>query len=267
MIAKRERIPEYESPARSLARSAPCVLSRAGTHLCRRDAMGKRIQVKAGDRYGRLTVIKEVEPSRDAGGNLRRRVLCRCDCGRSAVPTLTNLRHGNVSSCGCRQRESRYVASRTHGKRHSRAYKSWDGAKQRCFNPRNRKYPRYGGRGITMCARWRQSFAAFYDDMGDRPDGRGVGVDRIDNNGHYSCGRCGHCVRNNWPANCRWATNALQQRNTSVNIVLTFRGKELCLPGWADKIGMRPGTLWARLKRGWTVEDALTTPTGERRSA
>src|SRR5207244_2142332 len=81
----------------------------------------------------------------------------------------------------------------THGRSGSTTYRSWRGARARCFNPDNPQYSGYGGRGLLMCKRWRQSFILFLEDMGERPEGRSL--DRIDNDGHYSCGHCDECVR------------------------------------------------------------------------
>lgn len=94
-----------------------------------------------------------------------------------------------------------------HGQWKSRTYKSWESAKQRCYYKSDIGYARYGGRGITMCDRWRNDFQAFRDDMGDRP--QGMTLDRIDPDGPYS------------PDNCRWATASAQQRNRRDALPLT----------------------------------------------
>ncbi len=91
-----------------------------------------------------------------------------------------------------------------HGHTQTPTYKVWASIKTRCFNSKHGRYPSYGGVGITMCRRWRESFEAFLEDLGSKPDGRNLS--RLIREGHYSCGKCPECLARGWPANCRWAT-------------------------------------------------------------
>jgi len=119
--------------------------------------------------------------------------------------------------------------------------------KQRCLCPNDPFYERYGGRGIEVCKRWKDSFENFYEDMGPRPVGHVL--DRLDNDGNYE------------PNNCRWVTESMNQRNRSTNRLLTFRGKTVTLVEWAEELGFNVNTLTTRLnKLGWSVERALTEP-------
>lgn len=136
-------------------------------------------------------------------------------------------------------------------------YRSWSQMRQRCYNPNHHKFPRYGGRGITVCLRWRESFAAFLEDMGERTSTQ-QSIERINNDGNYSCGQCPECLTNGWIANCRWATAREQARNRSNTRMLSFLGQTMCMTAWAAQIGISPSTLETRLFRGWSVEDALT---------
>lgn len=128
-------------------------------------------------------------------------------------------------------------------------YNAWQHIRSRCYNKNSPAYPEYGGRGITVCDRWLESFENFYADMGPKPS-RKHSIDRYpDNDGPYS------------PSNCRWATRAEQNRNTRQNVILEFNGKRMCLTEWADLLGICKTTLFARIQRdGWSVERALTTP-------
>ncbi len=129
--------------------------------------------------------------------------------------------------------------------------------KTRCYNYKFNRYHRYGGRGIQMCERWRKDFAAFYEDMGSRP-GIGYSIERVNNDGNYSCGYCEECVAKGWPANCRWATAKEQGNNTSQNILVTVAGRMQTITQWADESGISFMTLYLRIVRyGWSAEEAL----------
>lgn len=134
--------------------------------------------------------------------------------------------------------------------------------KQRCYNPNDAAYEGYGGRGIRICIGW-STFEQFYRDTGDRPTPQ-HSLDRKDNNGHYSCGKCAECIENGWPMNCRWATRLEQSNNTRANVWLTKDDKTLTLTEWAKEMGVSYGTLCARRTRGYSPEEILA-PVKKRR--
>lgn len=128
----------------------------------------------------------------------------------------------------------------------SRTYRSWEAMIRRATKPAHHAYGEYAGRGVIVCERWLNSFEAFLEDMGERPDG--MSLDRVDNDGPYC------------PENCRWADMKTQQNNKRSNVFLDFDGRRQTLTQWAEEIGMGRTTLSARLKRGLSVEEALTSP-------
>lgn len=130
------------------------------------------------------------------------------------------------------------------GKRTS-LYVAWANMRGRCENPNNPKFHRYGGRGIRVCERW-LDFAAFAEDMGERP--AGATLDRRDNDGHYS------------KENCRWTTMRTQNRNRSDNRLLTARGRTACVTEWSGIVNLNTKTIRARLAKGWSHERILFTP-------
>jgi predicted GIY-YIG superfamily endonuclease len=135
----------------------------------------------------------------------------------------------------------------THGQTYTRAFKSWDAMKQRCINPNNNSYSRYGALGVKVCDRWLESFENFYADMGDRP--YGMTLDRYpDKHGNYE------------PGNCRWATPAQQQRNLRSNIYMTFQGVTKLAVDWAREANIPVGILRRRINNGVTGP-ALFAPT------
>lgn len=134
----------------------------------------------------------------------------------------------------------------------------------RCRNPRSKSFHSYGGRGIRVCSRWVTDFAAFLADVGKRPT-KGHSLDRIDNNGNYSCGHCEECVREGWPANCRWATALEQQSNTRRNVRLTHDGETLTISQWARRVGLPMKLLHNRIRvQRMSVSKALTLPLRKR---
>jgi len=208
--------------------------------------------------FGRLTVIEYAGLT--ATGKHRRPLWrCRCECGKICIIRASSLVKGATTSCGCLHKEVILKAVTKHGHLIGGMppeYRSWAKAKSRCHTKSDHSFAEYGARGICMCSRWRDSFAAFYEDMGTRPSAK-HSIDRKNGDLGYWCGRCEECTRNGWIANCRWATPTQQSRNRAHVRKIAYKGQELLLPEWAEKLGIPYRTLYDRLKRGWSVDRAL----------
>ncbi len=201
---------------------------------------GTKILDISGERYGRLRVVSFSHREEIASW-----FNCVCDCGKEVRTTSNRLRTGATRSCGCYHRDRTSEAKTKHGKRHTSIYNIWCNMRGRCENPTDAAYDRYGARGITVCDRWKD-FSAFYEDMGDKPDG--LTLERINNDKGYS------------PENCCWDTMKNQTRNRHTNRIMTLGNKTQCLAAWAEELGWRSNTLVSRVLRKWSDERALTTP-------
>lgn len=134
-----------------------------------------------------------------------------------------------------------------HGLAHTSGHAAWLSMKARCFVPTSQAYPMYGGRGIVMCAGWKESYGSFFEDMGDRPS-RLHSIERKDNNGHYSCGHCEQCASNGWTANCRWATMKEQTRNRRSNVWLLMDGEKMVAKDVAGRLGVCAAAITQRMR-------------------
>jgi hypothetical protein len=164
--------------------------------------MGSKLEIKEGQVFGKLTVIKEVEPTYYNKRNLRN-VLCKCECGNEKIILYRSVINNITKSCGCLQKDGNKKFEK-HGMYNSSEFRTWVNIKQRCYNINTPYYINYGERGIKVCNRWLESFENFYEDMGPKPTPY-HSIDRINNDGNYE------------PSNCKWATKKEQQNNTRRN--------------------------------------------------
>lgn len=204
--------------------------------------MPAKIEIKAGERFGRLTAIKEVEH-----GRRDRKFLCQCDCGNQKIVAFHGLRYGHTKSCGCYRKESLSNAYTTHGESKTRLYGVWTEMKRRCFKEKDKRYKYYGARGITVCDEWLQ-YEGFRDWALLNGYKKNLSIERINVDGNYT------------PANCTWITQAQQTRNMRSNVVLAIGGFAGCLSEVARHFGIKPGTLRSRLRRGVPLEIAIKAP-------
>lgn len=175
---------------------------------------------------------------------------CLCECGARTLGIGHRLEGGHKRSCGCSRLEWIRDAKRTHGQsrkgaKNHREYLIWSHMKDRCYNKKNAAFKNYGGRGISICERWRNSFAAFLNDMGTCPVG--LTLNRVDNDGDYK------------PSNCNWTTYESQNRNRRDNVNLKAGKISKTITEWSRQIGLSRHAIRHRLSRGWSVKQALFT--------
>lgn len=198
-----------------------------------------------GRRFVRLTVTQYIPGRR----GVRAKWACQCDCGSNVFVDTYNLLTGKTKSCGCYVRDEsrkRNELRRLLGwRRKTPEYAVWQTMKARCHNPDRKDYHRYGGRGVEVCKRWRDSFDAFYADMGPRPSSQ-HSIERKDNDGNYE------------PENCVWATPHEQANNRSNNCNLDVNGVVKSLTQWGRDAGLSAQCIRWRLSAGWEPDRAVS---------
>lgn len=202
--------------------------------------------IKVGQTYGFLTVTSE--PFK-IGVPSRKAVSCSCICGNTGTYLCKLIYNGHTKSCGCARKISSAKTGRAatkHGLTHGPEWQTYYSMLQRCRNPDHKSYARYGGRGISICDRWLESFENFVADMGMRPEG--MTLERSNTDGGYSLD------------NCRWATWKEQATNRSNTVLLEAFGEKLTASDWSRKTGIERATIVGRIKKNWPIELALSHP-------
>lgn len=198
-------------------------------------------------KYGRLSILSEIEKKpcvlRSGRVIYARQMRCLCECGNVKDIVLSSLRKGATKSCGCLKKEVDGTIQLTHGMTNTREYGIWSAMKRRCYNKNCRDYKDYGGRGISVCQEWIDSFEAFYRDMGPRPSAR-HSIDRIDPEGDYA------------KQNCRWASPILQASNKRNIRPIEAYGEAQTLIEWARRLGIPKTTLQRYVANGLSIEEA-----------
>ena len=198
-----------------------------------------------GQRHGMLQVIQKANHGRSWW-------VCKCDCGK--IVELQTYRFFEYKSCGCLEKENLAKigkANKTNGQTDTRLYRTWCKMKERCYNPNIEHYPEYGGRGITVCDEWRNSFENFQSwavstGYNEKLNGNQQSLDRINVDWNYE------------PDNCRWVTHKEQMRNTTRTVYIEHEGKKITLAEFCEKNGITYSSFVTRhIKRGFTTEELL----------
>lgn len=206
---------------------------------------GPRVDL-SGKVFGRLTVV-EKSGLRDSNGHFVYR--CTCICGGVANISGKSLKNGGTKSCGCLQVESRRNASSTHGhyrnRKPTKIRSAWSSMKDRCLNRKHKDYKNYGGRGIDVCERWKNSFEAFLADVGDPPS-QDHTIERICTNGNYE------------PGNVKWATRLEQRHNRRDKVhTHTYGDEEKTAREWSEYFGIKRKTLERKLREGKQMKEIV----------
>ena len=217
--------------------------------------MGKLIDL-TGQKFGRLTVLE-----RTTSTNKNVKWLCVCDCGKITSVFGVDLKSGKTKSCGClfseqlaqRNKQNALYMSVSKDGDKPQSWRRIYGIRYlmicRCYNPNTDQYSDYGGRGISVCPKWRDKNngkANFYKWAMSHGYADNLTIDRIDVNGNYE------------PSNCRWVTMKEQQNNRRNNHLITYNGETKTVAEWELATGIKQHTILQRLRRGWRIEDALT---------
>lgn len=209
--------------------------------------MNKVVNI-SGQKFGMLMVVRDAGTRTKAG---KAQFLCRCECGKEKVVTGGNLRSGSSKSCGCDKDKKTAARSLKHGLSSHPSFARYIDMMARCYTESHAEYKNYGGRGISVCDRWRDSVENFILDIGSPPT-KLHSIDRRDNDGNYS------------PNNVRWASKKEQSINRRITKMYTNGGTTMCAADWGRKLGMTKKGVLDRIKDGWPIDLALTTPAIEK---
>ncbi len=210
--------------------------------------MGRKAKDITGQRFGMLVVLERDFTIDELKKNAS--WIVKCDCGRIHTTKGYRLRNGGAKSCGCVFTAHGHCRRKNGKAKTTPEYKTWRNIKSRCYNPNATYYEYYGGSGIGVCERWLESFENFLEDMGPRPS-KTHSIERVDNYCDYG------------PKNCIWTIKKVQMANRRNSRILTFDGESMPINFWAERLGMKYASLNGRIRRGWSVERALTTPMGK----
>ena len=190
------------------------------------------VEIRNGDRFTRLTVIGKSDKKDKSRVTIYE---CKCDCGKTVYARRTFLLNGRVKSCGCWTKDR----MTKHNMSNTRLYRIRNGMLFRCYNKNSSDYANYGGRGISVCNEWKDSFENFYNWAMSNGYAEGLTIDRINNNGNYDS------------SNCRWVSMKLQSRNTRTNHLYTYKGETKTIAEWAEITGIGHDTLTYRIKHNY----------------
>ena len=206
---------------------------------------GEKYWIRIGAKFSHITVITEVEPFRQPDGQTQRGFLCRCVCGKEKKIRLSHLIHNRVKSCGCHG-----TTHTPHGLADHPLHSVWRGMRGRCNRPTSNRYHVYGGRGISVCESWNNSFLSFYEWAIKNKWEGGLTIDRINNDGNYE------------PGNCRFVPFSINANNTSNTYYVNYEGRKIAfMLLLRDKnLLFHSSTIRGRIKRGWNIEDAINKP-------
>ena len=199
-----------------------------------------------GKKYGRLLITGFENENKN--GHYRTYLLCKCDCGADVRIRKDGVLNGAVVSCGCNKKEKAHFSGLkhaqsciTHGMTKTRLFSIWRSMKARCYNKTCGGFQNYGGRGITVCDDWKNSFEKFRDWAISNGYKDNLSIDRIDVNGNYE------------PSNCRWVTMLDQQSNKTTSHYITYQNKTLTLSQWSRELNIPITTIYNRIKRGKSI--------------
>lgn len=198
-----------------------------------------------GKRFERLVVLKQINDYIKPNGKHESNWLCQCECGNIVEVLGYSLKSGHTKSCGCLHEENLKTVAITHGDSYSKLYGVYTSIIDRCYNPNNKRFKDYGGRGIIVCDEWKDSYLNFKTWAIFSGYKEGLSIDRENNDLGYN------------PSNCRWVTRIVQQNNMRRNHIVEYNGQSKTIAEWSRELNIKYDKLWKSIKKGLSIEDIL----------